>query len=222
MLINLFRVFDPTSYFGLSLNWLIILMIIFIFPVKFFFYSSFISNGISGVGIIVNKIFKDIAGSNYICIVFISVVTFMYLAFRNLIGLFPFVFAFSSHPFFTLGIGLTLWISFFLIGWIKNFKHRAAHLVPEGSPMYLAPFIVLIELIRHLMRPFTLSIRLAANIIAGHLIIILLARVRSIGFLGFGSSLLFQRILLILEFGVSIIQGFVFRILLLLYGLEYY
>ncbi|CAL1285002.1 unnamed protein product, partial [Larinioides sclopetarius] len=54
---------------------------------------------------------------------------------------------------------------------IKNFKNSAAHLVPEGRPIYLSPLIVIIERISHLIRPFTLSIRLAANIIAGHLII---------------------------------------------------
>ncbi|TDJ92027.1 hypothetical protein E1923_29335 [Klebsiella pneumoniae] len=78
------------------------------------------------------------------------------------------------------------------------------------------------ERVSHLIRPFTLSIRLAANIIAGHLIIGLLSRIRIIRIFGFFSSLLLQNILFVLEFGVSVIQGFVFRILLLLYALEYY
>lgn len=170
----------------------------------------------------VNLIFKDIAGPNYMGIVFIVTITFLYLVVRNLMGLFPFVFTFTAHPVVTMGLGLTFWLSFFLMGWLKNFKNRAAHLVPEGSPLYLAPLIVLIETIRHLMRPFTLAVRLAANIIAGHLIISLLARIRTLGIFGFFNSLFFQSALLLLEFGVSVIQGFVFRILLLLYGLEYY
>lgn len=222
MLINLFSIFDPTSYFGISLNWLIIIIIFIIYPVKYFYYKRIAQNGLFRIVKIVNTIFREIAGSNYIGIIFVRVVTFLYLVVRNLIGLFPFIFTFTAHPFFTLGVGLRLWISFFLIGWLKNFKARAAHLVPEGSPLYLAPFIVLIETISHLMRPFTLSIRLAANIIAGHLIISLLSRIRLLGSLGFIRSLIFQRMLLLLEFGVSIIQGFVFSILLLLYGLEYY
>ena len=94
--------------------------------------------------------------------------------------------------------------------------------MPEGSPVLLSPLMVMIERVRHLIRPFTLSVRLAANIMAGHLIIGLLARISLVNVVGFVSSLIFQRLLLILEFGVAVIQGFVFRILLLLYVLEYY
>jgi len=89
--------------------------------------------------------------------------------------------------------------------------------VPEGRPIFLSPLLVIIERIRHIIRPFTLSIRLAANIIAGHLIIGLLARIREINFYRFFISVFMQRVILVLEFGVAIIQGFVFSILLLLY-----
>lgn len=222
ILINLFSVFDPSSYFMLSLNWVAFFLIFFIFPVKFYYFNRVGQMTFKGLLFRVDKIFKDIADSNYLGITFIVVVTFIYLVVRNLISLFPFIFTFTAHPLFTLGLGLTFWISFFIIGWTKNFKNRAAHLVPQGSPLYLAPLIVVIEIISHLIRPFTLAIRLAANIIAGHLIISLLSRIRILNIFGFVNSFLFQRILLLLEFGVSIIQGFVFRILLLLYRLEYY
>jgi ATP synthase subunit 6 len=222
ILINLFSVFDPISYFGFSYNWLMIVITFFLFPVGYYITYGKMYIGFRNILLSVNSIFRDIAGLNYLGITFIGVVTFLYLIFSNLEGLLPFIFSYTAHPMITLGFGLTLWISFFLIGWLKNFKERAAHLVPEGSPLYLAPLIVAIEVISHLMRPFTLSIRLAANIIAGHLIIGLLARISSGGLVGGVSSLMFQRVLLILEFGVSVIQGFVFSILLLLYSLEYY
>jgi len=222
MMINLFSVFDPTSYFRIPFNWLAILMIFIVFPVKTFYLNSLGQIGVSGLLKGVNSIFKDISESNYLGITFVVVVTFIYLIVRNLIGLFPFIFTFTAHPVITLGIGLSFWVSFFLIGWLKNFKNSAAHLVPEGRPLYLAPLMVVIEIIRHLIRPFTLAIRLAANIIAGHLIISLLSRIRRLNLIGFINSIFFQRALLVIEFGVSIIQGFVFRILLLLYGLEYY
>lgn len=170
----------------------------------------------------VRKVFHEVSYPNYIALNFVCVITFLYLILRNLIGLFPFIFTRTAHPYVTLGIGLVIWMSFFLIGWRKRFKISAAHLVPNGSPLVLAPLIVLIERVSHLIRPFTLSVRLAANIIAGHLIIGLLSRIRNIRLFGFTMSLIFQRLLLVLEFGVAIIQGFVFRILLLLYALEYY
>jgi F-type H+-transporting ATPase subunit a len=222
MLINLFSIFDPTSYFSISLNWLAIFIAFYIFPFKMYYLHSLGQKGFSGLLRGVNSMFRDISESNYLGITFVVVVAFIYVVLRNLIGLFPFIFTFTAHPLVTLGLGMTFWVSFFIMGWLKNFKNRAAHLVPEGRPLYLAPLIVVIEIISHLMRPFTLAIRLAANIIAGHLIIRLLSRIRILSLFGFVNSFFFQSILLVLEFGVSVIQGFVFRILLLLYGLEYY
>nr|ABY71749.1 secretory protein [Chilobrachys guangxiensis] len=79
------------------------------------------------------------------------------------------------------------------------FRERSAHLVPEGAPLILAPFIVLIERVRHLIRPITLSVRLAANMIAGHLIIGLIASIREVSFGVFWVSVFFQGVILVLE-----------------------
>lgn len=222
MIINLFSVFDPSSYWGLSLNWIIVFLVLLIFPGKYYFINSGIYLIFKLLFMRIRKVFCEVSFPNYVALNFVCVVTFLYLIIRNLIGLFPFVFTRTAHPIVTLGLGVVFWISFFLIGWIKKFKFRAAHLVPNGSPILLAPLIVLIERVRHLIRPFTLSVRLAANIMAGHLIIGLLSRIRIVNLIRFSVSIFLQRILLLLEFGVAIIQGFVFRILLLLYALEYY
>lgn len=222
MIVNLFSVFDPTSYFGLSLNWIIIIILFLYIPTKYYLINRGFFVVFKLLFVRVRKVFNEIAIPNHLAINFISVITFLYLVLSNMLGLFPFVFTRTAHPIITLGWGVVFWISFFIMGWSKNFKISAAHLVPEGRPIMLSPFIVLIERISHLIRPFTLSIRLAANIIAGHLIIGLLSSIRLIRFYGFTGSLILQNILLILEFGVSVIQGFVFRILLLLYALEYY
>lgn len=219
---NLFSVFDPSSYWGLSLNWIVILIVILLYPGKYYLVNRGIYVVFKLLFVRIRKVFREVSFPNYIALNFVCVITFLYLIVRNLIGLFPFIFTGTAHPMFTLGVGIVLWISFFLMGWGKNFKNRAAHLVPNGSPIVLAPLIVLIERVSHLIRPFTLSVRLAANIIAGHLIIGLLSRIRTIRLLGFTVSIFLQRILLLLEFGVAVIQGFVFRILLLLYALEYY
>lgn len=222
MIINLFSVFDPTSYFRINLNWIIILIVFIYYPIKYYLIDRGILIFFKMFFISVRKVFKEVSFPNYLALNFLCVITFIYLFLRNLLGLFPFIFTRTAHPVVTLGLGLVFWISFFTIGFTCKFKERCAHLVPEGRPFLLSPLIVLIERVSHLIRPFTLSIRLAANIIAGHLIIGLLSRIRIIRIFGFFSSLLLQNILFVLEFGVSVIQGFVFRILLLLYALEYY
>nr|AUJ21354.1 ATP synthase F0 subunit 6 [Tetragnatha sp. Rapa Nui]AUJ21397.1 ATP synthase F0 subunit 6 [Tetragnatha riveti] len=219
---NLFSVFDPSSYYGIQLNWLV-LGFVFLFGLMKFYVvsgrSQFVKNKII---LSINGMFTEIAGGSYLAVSFFATSTFFYLVVTNLMGLFPFVFCSSAHPVITMSMGVIFWLSFFLMGWIKNFKESAAHLVPEGSPLVLAPFMVLIESISHLMRPFTLSIRLAANMMAGHLIISLISSISLINFYSFSISVFFQSMLLILELGVAVIQGFVFSILLLLYCLEYY
>lgn len=198
-------------------------MIIYIFiPIRYYLVERGLIKVFKSLFVQVRKIFKEVSIPNHLALNFLVVITFIYLVIRNFLGLFPFIFTGTAHPYITIGLGVVLWLSFFSIGFITNFKISCAHLVPEGSPLILSPFIVIIERIRHLIRPFTLSIRLAANIMAGHLIIGLLSSIRIVGAFGFVSSLILQDILLVLEFGVAVIQGFVFRILLLLYALEYY
>nr|YP_010460107.1 ATP synthase F0 subunit 6 [Lycosa singoriensis]UUC05154.1 ATP synthase subunit 6 [Lycosa singoriensis] len=219
---NLFSVFDPTSYFGLNLNWLIMLIIFLYFPMKYYVLESGVLKVYKMLFFSVSKVFKEVSFPNYLALNFLCVMTFMYLVFSNLLGLFPFIFTSTAHPMITLGLGLVLWMSFFLMGSSCKFKDSCAHLVPEGSPFMLSPLLVMIESVSHLIRPFTLSIRLAANMMAGHLIIGLLSSVSMISLFGFFGSLMLQNMLFILEFGVTVIQGFVFSILLLLYALEYY
>nr|WIM51593.1 ATP synthase F0 subunit 6 [Corythalia opima] len=221
-MINLFSVFDPTSYFGLSLNWVIMMIVLFSYPGKYYLVNSGFFMLFSSMFVGASKVFREVSFPNYIALNFLCVMTFLYLVLSNLMGLFPFIFTSTAHPYITLGMGLVLWMSFFLMGWSKSFKMSAAHLVPNGSPIVLAPLMVLIESVSHLIRPFTLSIRLAANMMAGHLVIGLLSSISNISMFGFFMSVFFQSMLLILEFGVAVIQGFVFSILLLLYALEYY
>ena len=105
-------------------------------------------------------------------------------------------------------------ISFFF----KNRSSFLAHLVPLGTPVVLVPVIVLIELIRSAMRPFTLAIRLAANIIAGHLLLDLcsipIITSSTLVKLAFFTALF---TLSVLEFGVALIQAYVFTRLRSLY-----
>jgi ATP synthase subunit 6 len=92
------------------------------------------------------------------------------------------------------------------------------HLVPRNTPLPLSQFIVLIESIRQVIRPITLSVRLAANITAGHILIILCRSI--INTINMFSTVL--GLLLILEIAVAFIQRYVFRILTTIYLRETY
>jgi F-type H+-transporting ATPase subunit a len=111
-----------------------------------------------------------------------------------------------------------MWLRMIIISTIKDISHSLAHLVPLGTPGVLVPLIVLIELIRNVIRPLTLSVRLAANIVAGHLLLSLISgslvegNIRVL-MLGIGALVL----LMLLENGVALIQAYVFSMLPSLY-----
>jgi len=99
-----------------------------------------------------------------------------------------------------------------------NIGRFLAHLVPVGTPYALMPFIVLIELVRNVIRPITLSVRLAANLVAGHLLITLIrAPATSSRYAMLVLLIRALYMLIILESAVAFIQAYVFRILRTLY-----
>jgi len=96
-----------------------------------------------------------------------------------------------------------------------------AHLVPQGTPAALMPFMVLIETIRNVIRPGTLAVRLAANMIAGHLLLTLIGRTGPSLSSTLAVILVFRQVLLlILEAAVAVIQSYVFAVLSTLYASE--
>jgi F-type H+-transporting ATPase subunit a len=119
---------------------------------------------------------------------------------------------------FTLTLALPLWLGRILLSIIFQYNNLLAHLVPTGTPAFLIPIIVIIETVRNIIRPMTLSIRLAANIVAGHLLLTLLG---SQGPILSPVNLIFLIIglylLLLLEVAVACIQSYVFTILSSLY-----
>jgi len=93
-----------------------------------------------------------------------------------------------------------------------------AHLVPVGTPRFLIPVIVVIETVSRIIRPATLAIRLAANIVAGHLLLTLLgSQGPSMSFLNLVLLIAGLLLLLLLEVAVACIQSYVFTVLSSLY-----
>lgn len=133
-------------------------------------------------------------------------------------GLFPYIFTRSSHLRFTLSLALPIWLGRILMSMVYQYNSLFAHLVPSGTPNILIPVIVIIETVSRIIRPGTLSIRLAANIIAGHLLLTLLGsqgpNIRLLTLILLIGALI---LLIILEVGVACIQSYVFTILSSLY-----
>jgi len=223
MIINLFSIFDPsTNIFNLSLNWLRTILGVLFFPIIFWFIPSRITLFWNKIFFTLHKEFKTLLGIhrfNGTTFIFISLFTF--ILFNNFLGLFPYIFTRTSHLTLTLSLALPLWLSFIFFGWINNTKHIFAHLVPQGTPPVLIPFIVLIETIRNIIRPGTLAVRLSANIIAGHLLLTLLGNTgNSLSLFIVSLLIIAQLLLLALETAVAVIQSYVFTILRTLYSRE--
>lgn len=223
MIINLFSIFDPsTNIFNISLNWLRTILGILFFPIIFWFLPSRISLFWNKIFLILHSEFKTLLGiHSFKGTAFIFISLFSLILFNNFLGLFPYIFTRTRHITLTLTLALPLWLSFIIFGWINNTKHIFAHLVPQGTPAILIPFIVIIETIRNVIRPGTLAVRLSANIIAGHLLLTLLGNTgNSLSIILISFLIITQLLLLILESAVAIIQSYVFTILRTLYSSE--
>nr|QVJ97788.1 ATP synthase F0 subunit 6 [Macrophya dolichogaster] len=223
MMMNLFSIFDPmSSFFNLSLNWMSTFIGIFFLPQIYWFIMPRINILLTSVSLKIHLELKMLLGKNShkgSTLLFLSL--FLLIIFNNFLGLFPYIFTSTSHLVFTLTLAFPLWLSFILYGWINNMNHMFAHLVPQNTPMILMPFMVLIETISNLIRAFTLSVRLTANMIAGHLLVTLLSSTGvSMNFSMTIMLILIQLLLLTLESAVAIIQSYVFMVLSTLYSSE--
>jgi len=222
MITNLFSVFDPTANLRLPINWTRRILIFLVITPIYWNKQNKNNKIINLITIKLHLEFKNLLGpSAFIGSTFIFIAIFLFILNNNFLGLFPYIFTSSRHLTLTLRIALPLWISFIIFGWINYTKHIFAHIVPQRTPSVLIPFIVLIESIRNIIRPLTLSVRLIANIVAGHLLITLLgnqtALASNIILIGLLAT---QILLLVLERAVAIIQSYVFAVLTTLYSRE--
>nr|UJH19427.1 ATP synthase F0 subunit 6 [Bactrocera neohumeralis] len=223
MMTNLFSVFDPSSsIFNLSLNWMSTFLGLLLIPSAYWLMPSRWHIFWNSILLTLHKEFKTLLGpSGHSGSTFIFVSLFSLILFNNFMGLFPYIFTSTSHLTLTLTLALPLWLSFMLYGWINHTQHMFAHLVPQGTPAVLMPFMVCIETISNIIRPGTLAVRLAANMIAGHLLLTLLGNTGpSLSYAIVSLLLIGQIALLVLESAVAIIQSYVFAVLSTLYSSE--
>ncbi|WP_440931402.1 F0F1 ATP synthase subunit A [Candidatus Pelagibacter sp.] len=164
------------------------------------------------------KMISDTVGSKgkpYFPIIFSL---FMFVLFCNMFGMMPYAFTVTSHIIVTFALALFVFLGVTIIGFIKHGFGYLKLFVPSGVPIILLPLIVVIEVISYLSRPMSLSVRLFANMMAGHTMMKVFGGfVISLGVVGGWLPLSFSVALTGLEILVAFLQAYVFAILTCIY-----
>lgn len=150
---------------------------------------------------------------------------FMFVLFGNMLGMIPYTFTFTSHIIVTFALAATVFVFVTILALMKHGLHFFSFFMPHGAPIALAPILIPIEVISYLMRPVSLSIRLFANMMAGHTMlkvfagftVLMISGLGAIGFLAGMVPVLINIALTGFEFLVAFLQAYVFTILTCLY-----
>ena len=166
----------------------------------------------------VAKMINDTAGSSAKPFFPFIFTIFMFVLFCNMVGMLPYSFTVTSHIIVTFALAVFIFIGITIIGFIKHGIKYLELFVPKGVPLVLLPLIVIIEIISYLSRPISLSVRLFANMMAGHTMLKVFGGfVISLGLLGGWLPLGFSIALIGLEILVAFLQAYVFAILTCIY-----
>lgn len=149
---------------------------------------------------------------------------FMFVLFGNLLGMLPYAFTFTSHIAVTLTLAVIVFVTVTVIALMRHGMHFLSYFFPEGAPVWLAPIIIPVEVISYFSRVVSLSVRLFANMVAGHVMlkvfatfVVLLGGLGAVGpfvaILPLGVNIA----LVGFEFLVAFLQAYVFAILTSIY-----
>ena len=149
---------------------------------------------------------------------------FVFVLIANLFGMIPYAFTVTSHIIVTFALAMLVFLTVTIYGFMRHGAHFLNVFVPSGVPMYVLPLVVLIELISFLSRPISHSVRLFANMLAGHITLKVFAGFVA-GLLGAGAALAPIAVLPLamvvaltaLEFLIAFLQAYVFAILTCIY-----
>jgi len=149
---------------------------------------------------------------------------FMFVLFANVLGLLPYAFTVTSHIVITAALALLVFLTVIVYGFWKNGLRFFKLFVPSGVPIYILPFVVAIEVLSFLSRPISHSVRLFANMLAGHItlkvfggFVTMIAGIGIAGWFGAVLPLVMIVILTALELLVAFLQAYVFAILTCIY-----
>ena len=170
------------------------------------------------------KMLRDAAGAQGMRFFPLVFSLFVFVLVANLLGMFPYFFTVTSHLIVTFALAMLVIGTVVGYGFYKHGFGFLKLFVPEGAPSWIVPFVVLIEIISFLSRPISLSIRLFANMLAGHITLKVFAGfVVSLGALGIGGiigailPLVMTVAITALEFLVAFLQAYVFTVLTCMY-----
>jgi len=150
---------------------------------------------------------------------------FFFIAMMNLFGLVPYVFTPTSHVAVTFGLSFSIFIGANVMGFYNHQLNFLSMFMPNGAPLGMAWFLVLIEFISHVSKGIILGLRLGANIIAGHLLLAIISSfawqmltsgIFAITLIGF-VPLFIGFFICVLEMAVAVIQAYVFCLLTVIY-----
>lgn len=166
---------------------------------------------------IANMIRENIGseGRQYFPLIF---TIFMVVLMGNLLGMLPYSFTYTSHIIVTAGLAVAMFLFITILGFYRHGLHFFSLFSPPGVPMLLKPMIIPIELLSYMIRPVTLSVRLFANMMAGHLMLKVFAGFSVAMGIGLGiMPMLFNSVLIGFEFLIAYLQAYVFAILSCIY-----
>lgn len=183
----------------------------------FFFYSNyfFLPNRYSVLIKLFFSFIKDLLNIFFHPVLFVTL--FLFLSFFNLLGNIPLCPIPTIYYRFSITLRLIFWISIIICVMFSQLVHFISHMMPYGSPMFLRFFLPLVEIFSQVIRPLTLIIRLRTNLSSGHIIIFIFSYFSSLSSILSPFIFLVLRLLLVLEFCISLLQAYIFVSLLVLY-----
>jgi len=142
---------------------------------------------------------------------------FLFILFGNMLGLLPYSFTFTSHIIVTFALAAVVFVGVTIVGFAKHGLHFFSFFVPPGAPILMWPLLIPIEVISYLSRPISLSVRLFANLLAGHTLLKVIAGFVAV--LGVAGVLPLAVVIALtgLEMLIAFLQAYVFAILTCLY-----
>ncbi len=143
---------------------------------------------------------------------------FMFILLCNLFGMLPYSFTVTSHIIITFALAILIFLTVTITGFVRHGSHFFSVFLPQGTPWWLAPLMIVIELFAYLARPISLSLRLAANMMAGHILLKIIAgSVITLALVLKPLPIPLMVVVIGFEIFVAILQAYIFTILSCVY-----